>query len=250
MTVGSLFAGIGGFDLAAERVGWTVKWQVEIDPFARRVLEKHWPKVRRYEDVRTVGRDHLEPVDVICGGFPCQDISSAGLRAGIDGDRSGLWREMARIVRELRPAYLIVENVADLLNRGIERVLRDLAACGYDAEWECIPASSFGAPHRRDRVWIVAYPEKGLSARVLFRGQVNGEGFPQGFERIRAIIRARRARNAPPADFCRLRAADGLSGRLDELAAYGNSIVPQVAEWIFSRIQAAEDAMMTSERPA
>jgi DNA (cytosine-5)-methyltransferase 1 len=97
-------------------------------------------------------------VDVLCGGFPCQDLSYAGKGAGIDGERSGLWSEYARLIRELRPRYVVVENVPALLGRGLGRVLGDLAACGYDAEWDCLPASAFGAPHRRDRVWLVAYP--------------------------------------------------------------------------------------------
>jgi len=241
MTVGSLFAGIGGFDLGFERAGFQVKWQVEIDPFCLAVLEKHWPDVRRYEDIRTVGAPNLERVDVIVGGFPCQDVSSAGHRAGIDaGARSGLWREMARVVDELRPGYVVVENVSALLYNGLGRVLGDLAEVGYDAEWECLPASSFGAPHRRDRVWIVAYPSEMLRDRVLFPGTLDAEGAAAWYQRIWAIIRARRARHAPPADFCKLRAADGLSGRLDELAAYGNAVVPQITEWLARRILDAE----------
>jgi len=132
-------------------------WQVELDPYCRRVLEKHFPRAERFEDVRTVGKRNLPWVDIISGGFPCQDISNAGKRAGIDGERSGLWSEYARIVRELRPRYVVVENVAALLGRGMERVLGDLAACGYDAEWQSIRASDVGAPHRRERIWIVAY---------------------------------------------------------------------------------------------
>ncbi len=158
MTVGSLFAGIGGFDLGFQRAGFEVRWQVEIDPWARAVLAKHWPNVCRVEDVRNAGAHNLERVDVICGGFPCQDISLAGKGAGIEGQRSGLWAEYARIIRELRPRYVVVENVAALRTRGLDRVLGDLAACGYDAEWDCIPASAVGAPHRRDRLWLVAYP--------------------------------------------------------------------------------------------
>jgi len=133
-------------------------WQVELDPYCRRVLEKHFPHAQRFDDVRTVGKHNLPWVDIISGGFPCQDISNAGKRAGIDGERSGLWSEYARIVRELRPRYVVVENVAALLGRGMERVLGDLAACGYDAEWQSIRASDVGAPHRRERIWIVAYP--------------------------------------------------------------------------------------------
>ena len=159
MNVGSLFSGIGGFDLGLERAGFKTSWFCEQDPFCRRVLDKHWPGVPCYADVRRIGAGIVEPVEVLAGGFPCQDLSVAGKGAGLDGERSGLWSEYARLIGELRPRYVIVENVPALLARGFGRVLGDLAALGYDAEWDCIPASAFGAPHRRDRVWIVAYPQ-------------------------------------------------------------------------------------------
>jgi DNA (cytosine-5)-methyltransferase 1 len=159
-TVGSLFAGIGGFDLGFTRAGFDVSWQVEIDSWCRKVLAKHFPESERFEDVRTVGKHNLSRVDVIVGGFPCQDISNAGLRAGIGGERSGLWSEMHRIIRELQPHFVLVENVAALLGRGMGRVLGDLAALGYDAEWEVVSAADVGAPHLRERVWILAYPRR------------------------------------------------------------------------------------------
>lgn len=134
LTFISLFAGIGGIDLGLERAGMRCVAQVEIDDYATRVLAKHWPTVRRLRDVRSAGAHNLPRADVIAGGFPCQDISNAGRRAGIGGERSGLWAEYARIVRELRPRYVLVENVAALLSRGVDRVLGDLAALGYDAE--------------------------------------------------------------------------------------------------------------------
>ena len=157
-----LFSGIGGFSLGLERTGGfeTVAF-CEIEPFPRKVLAKHWPGVPIYEDVRTLTAERLAAdgiaVDVICGGFPCQDISNAGHKAGIEGERSGLWSHIARLAGELRPGYVIVENVAALLSRGMGRVLGDLASLGYDAEWHCLPASAIGAPHRRDRIWIIAY---------------------------------------------------------------------------------------------
>jgi DNA (cytosine-5)-methyltransferase 1 len=160
LTFGSLFAGIGGIDLGLERAGMQCAWQVEIDDYATRVLTKHWPNVPRYRDVRSVGAHNLARVDLICGGFPCQDISSAGQRAGITGTRSGLWAEFARIIGDLRPRYVLVENVAALLHRGIDRVLGDLSTLGFDAEWHCLPAAAFGAPHIRDRVYIVAYAQR------------------------------------------------------------------------------------------
>src|SRR5687767_14421804 len=131
MTFGSLFAGIGGFDLGFERAGMRCVWQVEIDPYCRRVLAKHWPNVRRHDDVRTFDG---EPCDVLCGGFPCIDISNAGERAGLSGADSGLWREMVRAVRMVRPRIAVVENVAALLCRGMGTVCGDLAESGYDAE--------------------------------------------------------------------------------------------------------------------
>ena len=158
-----LFSGIGGFSLGLERSGGfeTVAF-CEIEDFPRRVLAKHWPKVPCYHDIRKLTADRLAAdgiaVDAICGGFPCQDISNAGKQAGIEGERSGLWSEYARLIGELRPRVVFVENVSALLGRGLDRVLRDLAALGYDAWWDCIPASAVGAPHQRDRLWLVAYP--------------------------------------------------------------------------------------------
>lgn len=180
-----LFSGIGGFSLGLERTGGfeTVAF-CEIDPFCRRVLAKHWPHVRQYEDVRELTAKQLKAdgiaPDVICGGFPCQDISTAGKGAGIDGERSGLWKEYARLIGELRPQYVIVENVAALLARGLHRVLGDLASIGYDAEWHCIPASAIGAPHRRDRLWLVANPRFGRRGRP-------GEGKIQQSRRAEAL---------------------------------------------------------------
>jgi DNA (cytosine-5)-methyltransferase 1 len=159
-----LFSGIGGFSLGLERTGGfeTVAF-CEIEPFPRRVLAKHWLGVPCYEDVRTLTAAGLAAdgiaVDVICGGFPCQDISFAGNGAGLAGERSGLWSEIRRLAGDIRPELIILENVGALLSRGLDAVLGHLAALGYDAEWHCIPASALGAPHRRDRIWIVAYPE-------------------------------------------------------------------------------------------
>ncbi len=157
ITVGSLFAGIGGLDLGLERCGMQVKWQVEIDPWCRRVLAKHWPDVRRHDDIRTWPTDDAEAVDLICGGFPCQDISFAGKGAGLDGERSGLFYELIRVVRVMGPRYVLLENVSALLVRGLDAVLGTLAAVGYDAEWHCVPASHVGAPHIRDRIFIVGH---------------------------------------------------------------------------------------------
>jgi len=171
-----LFSGIGGFSLGLERTGGfkTVAF-CEIEEFPRRVLAKHWPDVPIHRDVRELKAEHVGAVDVICGGFPCQDISTAGKGAGLAGERSGLWREYARLVGEIRPRYVIVENVAALLGRGLGTDLGDLAALGYDAAWHCIPASAVGAPHQRDRLWIVAYPRRDDDARELDCGPARGE---------------------------------------------------------------------------
>jgi len=160
LTVLDIFSGIGGFSLGLERTGGfkTVAF-CEIDPFCRKVLRKHWPDVPIFEDVTKLRGEDVGPVDVIAGGFPCQDISTAGRGEGIEGSRSGLWKEFARLIGEIRPRYVIVENVSALLGRGLDRVLGDLAALGFDAEWHCIPASAIGAPHRRDRIWMVAFAQ-------------------------------------------------------------------------------------------
>jgi DNA (cytosine-5)-methyltransferase 1 len=199
MNVLDLFSGIGGFSLGLERAGMRTVAFCEIDPWCRRVLAKHWPDVHVFRDVReltaaslcealadanerqchfiakTAGRSEPDTgyIDVVCGGFPCQDISFAGKGAGLAGERSGLWTEFARIIGEVRPRYAIIENVAALLHRGLVEVLCDLTALGYDAEWHCIPASAAGAPHRRDRIWIVAHA--GCERRDGRGGQCGGQ---------------------------------------------------------------------------
>lgn len=160
LTFGSLFAGIGGIDLGFERAGMKCVWQVENNEYAIKILEKHWPDVKRYKDITKTDFTKVDYVDIICGGFPCQDISNAGKREGIKGQRSGLWKEFFRAICEIRPKYAVVENVSALINNGLDTVLADLASCGYDARWDCIPASSVGAPHRRDRVFIVAHTKR------------------------------------------------------------------------------------------
>jgi len=172
MKVGSLFSGIGGMDLGLERAGMEVIWQVEIDSWCRRVLAKHWPGVRRYDDIKTINPEQLESVDLLCGGFPCQPASQAGKRKGT-ADERWLWPEFYRFIRSLRPRWVLVENVPGLLsvNSGsaFGEVLRDLASSGYCVEWDCIPAAAVGAPHRRDRVWIIAYTNgKGIEWREQY----------------------------------------------------------------------------------
>lgn len=156
--IGSLFSGVGGLELGLEwaGVGRTV-WQVEKDKFCRRVLAEHWPHAERFDDVRQVGAANLPPADLICGGFPCADISFAGKGEGLAGKESGLWYEYERIVREMGPRFVVVENVAALRSRGLGVVLGALASLGYDAEWRSVRASDVGAPQRRERVFIIAW---------------------------------------------------------------------------------------------
>ena len=243
LTFGSLFAGIGGLDLGFERAGLACKWQVEIDPYANRVLAKHWPDVRRHDDVRTWPKHDTERVDVICGGFPCTDISSAGKKAGINGEQSGLWSEFARIVCELRPRFVVVENVAALLQRGIGTVLGQLAAIGFDAEWHCISAAAVGAPHLRDRIFIVAHANgerletTSDFTRSLFEGY--REECRERFWERSCLWKSHRSNEGRvrllPADFD---GGDdgGIPDRMDRVRCLGNAVLPQIAEWIGRRI--------------
>ena len=278
LTVGSLFAGIGGFDLGLERAGMRVIWQSEIDPYASAVLRKHWPGIPNHGDIRSIHAGNVERPDVLCGGFPCQDISNAGKRAGIDGERSGLWAEYARVICDLRPDYVIVENVAALLGRGIERVLGDLAALGFDAEWHCIPASAVGAPHRRDRVWIIAHsnsdrlqeridvalPGENQNAGQQSWGEVkrihpaanvaNSERrerpLGRAFGRVRWLDKPiQRNGNWPmSAEPVLDRGSDGIPARVDRLRCLGNAIVPQIAEIIGRAIVTARDPARKGEK--
>ena len=185
MRIGSLFSGIGGLDLGVESAtGARTVWQVERDPWCRGVLAHHWPNAKQYDDVCSVGAE-LERVDIIAGGFPCQDVSVAGKRAGLEGARSGLWWEYARIVRVLRPRFVFVENVAGLLTLGLDTVLASLAALGYDAEWGVFRAEHAGAPHRRERVFVLAVAD---AAGVDGQGGVGGGsagGRPLRSDRVR-----------------------------------------------------------------
>jgi DNA (cytosine-5)-methyltransferase 1 len=263
-----LFSGIGGFSLGLERTGGfeTVAF-CEIEPYCRAVLNKHWPSVPCYDDIRTLTGARLAAdgiaVDVICGGFPCQDISFAGDRDGMAGQRSGLWGECARLVCELRPAFVIVENVAGLLSLGIGRVVGDLAALGYDAEWHCIPASALGAPHRRDRVWIVANPERqqlrqqpGLGSRPRGAGALlaaiddaDTDGESQLGSAIHAEMARRKSIHGDGITLWERQAgsiqahamADGLPDDMDAaISAFGNAVVPQIPEILGNAILHAQ----------
>jgi DNA (cytosine-5)-methyltransferase 1 len=239
-----LFSGIGGFSLGLERSGMTTVAFCEIEEYPRRVLARHWPEVPIYHDIRELTADRLREdrisVDLVCGGFPCQDISTAAdAPAGLAGARSGLWREYARLVGELLPKFVIVENVSALCGNGLGDVLGDLASIGYDAEWHCIPASAIGAPHPRDRVWIVAYSPE------VFRSQQCGNQ-PRRFLSSNGpltIINDKGRRNGispwwsvePIVD----RLVHGVPARVDRLGCASNAVVPMIPELIGRAILAA-----------
>lgn len=237
-----LFSGIGGFSLGLERTGGfeTVAF-CEIEEYPRRVLAKHWPGVPCYHDIReltagVLARDGIA-VDVICGGFPCQDISLAGKGAGLAGERSGLWREYARVIGELRPRYVIVENVAALLSRGLRDVLGDLAALGFDAEWQTVSAADVGAPHVRERVWLVAYPgEAGLSRhQPIWRSIRSAAGTTSAkFGNVRVPCGTEWLQLG-----WYLRVGNGRSGNVDAVGSLGNAVVPQIPEIIGNAILAS-----------
>lgn len=265
LSVLDLFSGIGGFSLGLERTGGfeTVAF-CEIEPFCRRVLAKHWPKVPCYEDVRTLSADTLRrdgiAVDVICGGFPCQDISAAGRGEGLAGARSGLWFEYSRLIRELRPQLVIVENVAELLGRGMGEVLGALAENGYDACWRSIPASEIGAPHPRDRIWIVAYASSagleghrlasGIQAKIAYASGTDDAANAARFAGvyslrdagISAVLDAMpdgpawAGQQWPKTRPCIRRVDDGIPDRVDRTTALGNAVVPQIPELIGNAI--------------
>lgn len=244
MRVLDLFSGIGGFSLGLERAGMRTVAFCENADYPRRVLAKHWPKVPIYGDIRELTAEQLQadgvgPIDIICGGFPCQDISTAAdAPAGLAGARSGLWREYARLAGEVRPSFVIVENVSALLANGMGDVLGDLAALGYDAEWHCIPAASIGAPHPRDRVWIVAY-----SPEVQWKKQCRDQQgrLLQG-NGSRTLIDDQRRRDSISewwtAEPSVGRLVHGVSARVDRLGCASNAVVPMIPEMIGRAIMA------------
>lgn len=270
MNVLDLFSGIGGFSLGLERAGMKTVAFCEVDKKCQQVLKKHWPGVPIFDDVTTLkGADIEETVDVICGGFPCQDISLAGKGAGLEGKRSGLWSEFKRLIEEIKPKYAIIENVSALRSRGLDQVLREISEIGYDAEWHCITASSVGAPHRRDRIWILAYPnsagwresnqemERGSSKqsdsssvqssqdvsnanvtrleRWLSDGIANSQGWEESSDgcTTERSVRWRRGRNGEWTSEPSVgRVVDGFPGRVDRLKQLGNAVVPQIPELI------------------
>jgi len=261
-----LFSGIGGFSLGLERTGGfeTVAF-CEIEPFPRKVLAKHWPEVPIYDDVRTLTAARLAAdgiaVDVITGGFPCQDLSVAGKQRGMGGGtRSGLWSEIIRLACDLRPAFIIIENVPALLDGPSEqpggwfsRVLTDLAECGLDAEWQNIPAAALGGAHVRERVWLVAYPNgKRSPRRGVFsyidrtpETKFSGRKFQIGktdYDGLGGVVWDTTASRIWRVDH-------GIPNRLDRFKTIGNAVVPQIPELIGNAILAAITSF-ASQHPA
>ena len=255
MNVLDLFSGIGGFSIGLERAGMQTVAFCEIDAHARKVLNKRWPSIPVFTDVTTLTKEQInDQIDVLAGGFPCQDISTAGRGAGLSGSRSGLWFEFHRLINEIRPRYAIIENVAALRRRGLGEVLRSLAEIGYDAEWHCIPASALGAPHQRDRIWIIAYLANTSSGRrsgqrewqmeqqgrteTVGAGSAMADTYSAHSEGSRLSSRA----YAQYADIVGKgwweaeptvgRVANGLPGQSHRLKQLGNAVVPQIPELI------------------
>jgi DNA (cytosine-5)-methyltransferase 1 len=225
LTVGSLFAGIGGFDLGFERAGFEVKWQVENDPRKRAVLAERWPDVERFEDIQAVEPSDLAGVDVWTAGFPCEDNASCGRRAGLAGAQSGLWFEIPRLLggTRHRPRWLLLENPPGVLKRGLNRILADLAGLGFDAEWDVLPAAAFGAAQLRARIWILAYPcgHRIAPHDTVFAGRSEFDGDGRW-----------------PAEPALDRVVDGFPGWL--VGALGDAACPPITEWIARRILQAE----------
>ena len=249
------FSGIGGFSYAAEHIvgGFETVAFVEREPYCQQILGKHWPNVPIYDDITTFNPKPYS-ADVICGGFPCQDISLAGKQAGIkEGTRSGLFYELMRVICLVRPQYVVLENVSAILANGLDTVLAELAEAGFDAEWACIPASAVGACHQRDRWWLVAYAnntgmETARSKQQSARLEQHGElGFTANTSSER-LERPQHEEWRAAEQLCPnwggyiskpvlCRGDDGLSNRVERLKALGNAVVPQVAAIPLARVR-------------
>ena len=244
ITIGSLFSGIGGFELGLERAipNSSTIWQVEKDKYCQSILKKHWPKAKLYNDVTTIQAQELEPPTIICGGFPCQDLSNAGKMEGIHGKKSGLWWEMHRIISNLRkkPRVIVLENVANIVHLGGLDVLGSLAQIGYDSEWTVIRASDFGANHRRARWFCVSYltnptiqnMEKQSIHTISMESKFRFEY--RDSEKDGPYPKNHWKKGTTESPLCSV--DDGISQRVARLKALGNAIVPQCSQWIGEQI--------------
>ena len=244
LTHGSLFSGIGGFDLAAQRIGFENIFHCEWIDNKRQILKQHFPKSNSYADIREFdGTKYNGKIDIISGGFPCQDISIANQSKktngaqGIKGERSGLWKEYARIIREIRPGVIVFENSPMLLNRGFEVVLCDLSELGYDCEWRLFYASQFGFPHRRERIYGIAYTRCERWKGIIDKGGILQEILPERTPRqIPLSIPLERFHSKSSYDNVRM--DDGFSRELDKdrIHGLGNAIIPEIAFQIFKSL--------------
>jgi len=247
MNFGSLFSGIGGLDLGLERAGMTCLWQSEINPYASRVLAKHWPATPNLGDINDIDWRTVPTVDLVCGGYPCQPFSLAGVRRG-ENDERHLWPMFAECLRVVRPRFALLENVAGHLSLGFGQVLADLASIGYDAQWDCIPAAAVGAPHLRDRVFVIASRTNmvntnetngrtpmgttGTTRQRLSENRQSGQSLECRLSE-RGQIHGWRPNNPSWSTEPRMgRMAHGIPNRMDRIAGLGNAVVPQVAEHI------------------
>lgn len=231
MRVGSLFSGIGGIDLGLERAGMKVVWQVENNEFCQKVLKRHWPEVPCYGDIKEIDFTTLPAVDLICGGFPCQPWSNAGRRQGT-ADARNLWPETLRAVRESKPRWCLFENVPGILtHKYFGRIIGDLAESGYCVEWSVLSACSMGAPHSRERLFILSYSDS-------VNDSIQSREKEKIFERTWGTESRRVSGWTSEPDVGRV--AHGIPARVDRLKCLGNAVVPQVAEWIGRRIMEAE----------
>lgn len=231
ITFGSLFAGIGGFDLGLERAGMKCVWQVENDPSCIQILEKHWLYIKRFKDIKECKSDELQTVDLICGGFPCQPFSLTGRRRGKEDDRN-LWPEMFRIIREKKPTWVVAENVPGVVKMELDNILSDLEGEEYTCWTFIIPACAVDAKHRRDRLWILAHTNsQGLEKRACER-----ENLCKKWQTIERSGLQGAVIWSPEPGLGRM--VDGFSSRVDRhwhkerLKMLGNAVVPQVVEVI------------------
>ncbi len=224
MKVLDLFSGIGGFALGMEATGkFETAAFCEWDTKCQQVLKKHWPSVPVHGDIKDLHPSQLPHIDVITGGFPCQDISLAGKGAGITGERSKHWFEYLRLIEQLKPKGVIIENVAALRSRGLGTILSGLSKIGYDAEWHCIPASYLGAPHQRDRLWIVAYSNVIRRKRSWQRLESLNPA-PHSYREASGLVDALQRKDLPYV--CGRH--DGISNWLDSITQLGNAVSPPI----------------------
>ena len=239
LTHGSLFSGIGGFELGARWSGIKTIWNCEILPYNQKILKQQFPNTKQYADIKEVTGP--EYCDIISGGFPCQNISSAGNGKGIKGEKSGLWSEMYRICRQVRPRYIIAENSPMLTFRGLERVLCDLSEIGYNAQWQCISNKDFGFSHRRERIYIIAYTsgigeerwiwQPAKVSEIIQRRQ-DSKIFVQGIFKDGLFVDEEGGSQS-----ALIGKDDGVSFPLHRIKALGNSVNPMIANYLFECVK-------------